>query len=411
MRAAEVHGFGQLAGEAVGGLAARIEEMHSGVAGRAFQSVGVMAAPVRAIHDFVAHGVYRGVRAALETTVRASAAQAVFPDTHPVDERLAGRLAVGVLNGAFGDLLEREQNALAVHMSVRRRGQAVGVTSAELKAAFPDATPKLAVFVHGLCGTEDAWWLGARRHAPYGARLRSELGFTPLYVRYNSGRHISENGRELASLLEKLAHSWPLEVEEIALVGHSMGGLVARSACHYGADMSWAQNARHVFMLGTPHRGAPLEQLACAASTRLGALPETRALQSALNLRSAGIKDLCHGFLCDEDWIDRDAEAFLHSQARQIPFLTGANHYFVAATVSRDPHAPVGRLMGDLLVRHASAWGCDSRRERLTFPIDNYWHLGPANHLTLLNHPAVYGQLRRWLARPALPPVSLVAQH
>jgi pimeloyl-ACP methyl ester carboxylesterase len=410
VRAAEVHGLGQLAGEAVGGVAARIEEMHSGVAGRAFEAAGVMAAPVRAIHDLVARGVYQGVRAALEATVRASAAQAVPRDTHPIDERLAGRLAVGVLNGAFGDLLERERNALAVHMSIRRHGETVSATAPALRAAFPDATPKLVVFLHGLCGTEDAWWFWARRHVPYGARLQAELGCTPVYVRYNSGRHISENGRELASLLDQVARAWPLEVEEIALIGHSMGGLVVRSGCHYGADMEWAQRVRHVFMLGTPHRGAPLEQLACAASTRLGALPETRALQSALNLRSAGIKDLCHGFLCDEDWIDQDADAFLHSQARQIPFLTGANHYFVAATLSRDPNAPVGRLMGDLLVRHASAWGCDSRRERLTFPIDNYWHFGPAHHLSLMNHPAVYAQLRRWLARPALPAVSLLAQ-
>jgi pimeloyl-ACP methyl ester carboxylesterase len=410
VRAAEVHAFGQLAGEAVGGVAARIEEMHNGVAGRAFEAAGVMAAPARAIHDLVARGVYQGVRAALEASVRASAAQAVPRDTHPVDERLPGRLAVGVLNGAFGDLLERERNALAVHMSIRRHAEAVGTAPPELRAAFPDATPKLVVFVHGLCGTEDAWWLGARRHVPYGARLQAELGCTPLYVRYNSGRHISENGHELASLLDQLVRAWPLDVEEIALIGHSMGGLVVRSACHYGADMEWVQKARHVFMLGTPHRGAPLEQLACAASTRLGALPETRALQSALNLRSAGIKDLCHGFLCDEDWIDQDTEAFLHRQARQIPFLTGANHYFVAATISRDPNAPAARLVGDLLVRHASAWGSPGRGERLAFPLDNYWHIGPATHLSLLNHPAVFAQLRRWLARPALPAVSLLAQ-
>jgi triacylglycerol esterase/lipase EstA (alpha/beta hydrolase family) len=266
VRAAEVHGLGQLAGEAVGGVAARIEEMHSGVAGRAFEAAGVMAAPVRAIHDLVARGVYQGVRAALEATVRASAAQAVPRDTHPIDERLAGRLAVGVLNGAFGDLLERERNALAVHMSIRRHGETVSATAPALRAAFPDATPKLVVFLHGLCGTEDAWWFWARRHVPYGARLQAELGCTPVYVRYNSGRHISENGHELALLLDQLVRAWPLEVEEIALIGHSMGGLVVRSACHYGTEMEWAPRARHVFMLGTPHRGAPLEQLARSAA-------------------------------------------------------------------------------------------------------------------------------------------------
>jgi pimeloyl-ACP methyl ester carboxylesterase len=226
-----------------------------------------------------------------------------------------------------------------------------------------------------------------------------------LYVRYNSGRHISENGHELALLLERVVTSWPLPVTEITLIGHSMGGLVARSACHYAASSDWPSRVRHVFTLGSPHKGAPLEQLACAASDRLGALPETRAMQATLNLRSAGIKDLCHGFLCDEDWFGCDTKSFLRATARQIPFLRGANHYFVAATVSRDPDAPAGRLVGDLLVLHASAWG-RGRDERLTFPIDHYWHVGPAHHMSLLNHPAVYEQVRKWLSeRRALQPV------
>ncbi len=410
MRAIEVQALGDLAGEAVSGTAARIEEMHTGVAGRAFGAVGAAGQafppvawatlPVKAIHGSVARNVYRGVRYALGATMRGGSeavSRAVPANAVPIEQALAGRVALGALNGAFGDLLERRRNALTIGMSIRKQGRVVGTSPPQLAGAFPQPTSKLVVFVHGLCGTEDGWWLGSGRHSPYGGRLRSELAYTPVYIRYNSGRHISENGHELALLLEQVVQGWPVPVTEIALIGHSMGGLVARSACHYGAGSAWSACVRHVFTLGSPHRGAPLEQLACAASDRLGALPETRAMQSTLNLRSAGIKDLCHGFLCDEDWIGRDSNSFLREAARQIPFLGGANHYFVAATVSRDPDSPAGRLVGDLLVLHASAWGAE-RNERLTFPIDHYWHIGPAHHMSLLNHPAVYEQLRKWLA-------------
>jgi pimeloyl-ACP methyl ester carboxylesterase len=244
-----------------------------------------------------------------------------------------------------------------------------------------DPSRRLAVFLHGLCETEDAWWLGARRHAPYGVRLQGELGWTPVYLRYNSGRPISDNSDDLARLLGKLTETWPVPVEEIALIGHSMGGLVARCACHEGMEEPWAGRVRHVFMLGTPHRGAPLEKAASAASALLARFPETNPLASALDLRSAGIRDLCH-----------DCE---------IPFLPTANQYFVSATISRNSAAPAGRLVGDLLVLPASSWDHAGRGRRLAFPLDHYRHVGGANHFDLLNHPAIYEQIKRWLAAPA----------
>jgi hypothetical protein len=158
-------------------------------------------------------------------------------------------------------------------------------------------------------------------------------------------------------------------------------------------------------MLGTPHHGAPLERLANAASSALDWLPETRALSAALNARSAGIKDLHHGYLTDEDWLDRDPDAFLRDGAREIPFLSTANHYFVAASVARDHDHRFGRHVGDLLVLHASAWGHKRPGQRLQFPVENYRHLGRANHFDLLNHPAIGDQIVSWLgARNALPP-------
>jgi len=67
--------------------------------------------------------------------------------------------------------------------------------------------------------------------------LRDDLGYSPVFLRYNTGLHVSVNGRTLAEILELLQDQWPVPITELVLIGHSMGGLVARSACHYGAEL------------------------------------------------------------------------------------------------------------------------------------------------------------------------------
>jgi pimeloyl-ACP methyl ester carboxylesterase len=235
--------------------------------------------------------------------------------------------------------------------------------------------------------------------ATYGEQLELDLGVSAVEVRYNSGRHISENGRSLAELLEALCAAWPVEVEAIALVGHSMGGLVARSACHRagGERMAWVRHVRHVVSLGSPHTGAPLAQAVHYAGCALHAVPETRPFGNLLRRGSAGIRDLRHGSLVDEDWVDRDPHALRAAACREVPLLDGATHCFVAATVTRSARHPVGRLLGDALVLEASASG-RSRTRRLPFRVEDGMHLGGAHHLALLNHPAVYARLRAWLA-------------
>jgi pimeloyl-ACP methyl ester carboxylesterase len=407
MQPEEVSALGEVAGGAVAGLAGHIHDVHGGIAERVFGAVGPAATPVRTAHDRVSEGVYRTVGRSLERAARAGAralSRRTPAEAPSLERSVAARFAVGVLNGAFGDKLESRSNALAWQMTVRCQDDDVPLTPQALAAAYPAATGRLALFLHGLCETEEAWRWAAARHLPYGERLRTQLGYTPIYVRYNTGRHISQNGRELGRLLTYLTAGWPVEIQEIALFGHSMGGLVCRSACHYGAASDWTDKVRHVFTLGSPHRGAPLELAAYAACSALGALPETRAYAKALNHRSAGIKDLGRGYLVDEDWREHDPEAFLTRTGQEIPFLPTANHYFVAATLTRDADAPLGRMMGDLLVLRASAWAHEGRGHRMRFPVEHYSHVGGASHFDLLNHPAVYGQIARWLAgRPALP--------
>ena len=407
MRRDELSALGDLAAIAASSIAGQARDMHTAVAARVFGRLEPSARPVLAIHDRVSRAAYAGAAWLTGAIVRGGtrALSATRPDgAASIHDDPSGRLVVGAINGAWGDALHERRSPLATTMTLRSRGRNLILAPDALHAALPGAGGRLAIFVHGLCETDDAWRLGASRHAPYGDRLESELCYTPLYLRYNSGLHISDNGRCLANLLDEVAEAWPVPVQEIALFGHSMGGLVARSACHYGHREGWKRTVRHVFTLGSPHRGAPLERGANVACSALALLPETRGFATPLKVRSAGIKDLRYGYLLDEDWLGHDPDAFLRNTGREIPFLDTANHYFVCATLAADPDTALARIIGDLLVLRSSAWSHGKRGERMRFPVDQYHHVGGANHFDLLNHPAIYEQLKRWLTSPrALP--------
>src|SRR4051794_4025117 len=233
MRAGEAKALGKLAGEATAGPMVLAREMDAAISGRTFGALGLLGAPVRVIYEGISKVVYRSVGVALRGPMSAAAAALLPAGERSLADGPAGGMALGALNGVAGDALDEE---LALDMSVRHGGTVVELEPGAIASAFPDATPKVAVFVHGLCETEHAWrGLGRARRLPsYGALLREELGYTPVYVRYNTGLHVSDNGRELASTIDRLTDGWPCDVEQITLIGHSRGGLVARSACHYG---------------------------------------------------------------------------------------------------------------------------------------------------------------------------------
>jgi pimeloyl-ACP methyl ester carboxylesterase len=404
VREGEVRSLSEIAAGSVAQPGVTARDVHAAVARRIFRLLGPLGAPVRVLHDGISRASYSGVSAALQAPVKA--AGRMLADGTPARSRAladsnAGGLALGALNGIAGDRIARDHPDLALDLSVWRRGHAVQLSRQGLDEAFGAATGRLAVFVHGLCGTEDTWRIGTRGRngtPSYGARLRDELGFTPIFVRYNTGLRVSHNGRGLAKALERLAVNWPVEVEEIALIGHSMGGLVARSACHYGEQEqhTWTERVRHVFCLGTPHLGAPLERAANVADWALSRLPESRPFAELfLTRRSAGIKDMRFGNCVDEDWCDCDPDEFLRDRCHEVPFLPAATYYFLGATLSRRPDG-VGGLIGDLLVQYPSASGNGPRR-RIPFELDHGRHVGRAHHMRLLNHPDVYAQIRDWI--------------
>src|SRR3954447_18601396 len=395
----------RLAFDEVAGPFDGLHSIHGSIAERAFRRTGPGGAPAHWMHDRVAGAVYGGLKGSVRGA-GCAAGGALVRRPH-----LAGRVAsttprgaalVAAINGLIGDTLERHQSPLHEPRSLRVHGEPIGGSRDDLSAAYPDAGPRLAIFLHGLMETEFSWAWGQRETGEsYGTLLERELGFTPLYVRYNSGRRISENGRSLADLVEQVVANWPVPVAEIALIGHSMGGLIARSGAYQadGDRLVWPTLVKKTVSLGTPHMGAPLEQVVHYASAGLAALPETRPLSRFLRRRSGGIRDLRQGSLVDEDWRDRDQDALRAEACAEVPLLSGVTHCFVTATITRSPRHPLRRLIGDYLVLQPSGSG-RSRTRRLAFEEEYGHHVGGAHHFALLNHPAVYDKLRAWLSSP-----------
>lgn len=422
MRRDEVQGASELARLTLKGGTARVREVHQGIAGRVFRTVGPVGRPVQLWHDAVAGLAYAGVGVAVGLGARAvGRAAAGRASGRDLDEERSGRVALAVLNGAHGDLVQRAAPGLALDMTVRVAGRAVPLDASSLRDAFPDATGRIVVFLHGLTETEDSWRYGAEKHhgradVTYGSLLQADLGLTPVYLRYNTGLHISENGRALAALLADLVDAWPEEVQDLVLIGHSMGGLVARSALHQAKDGTtaarpWTSLVRDTVTLGSPHLGAPLERGVHRLALQFARLPETRPLARVLALRSVGIKDLRHGALVDDDWAGRDLDGPATAPPTHVPLHDGARHFVVLATLSPFPEGRLADLVGDLLVQPRSALGDTGDDDRLAFPADHVQRLGGLHHFDLLDHPRVYAHIKRWLLdrpegpRPAAPEV------
>jgi len=315
------------------------------------------------------------------------------------------------LNGFWGDYLSDQEHGLDLGMTVRDHGKPVPMTREAFAEAFPDATNKICVFVHSLAATEWIWSLSSEQHygiphVTFGSRLRNDLDFTPIYVRYNTGRHISENGRSLAALLSEVMRAYPVPIEEIVLVGHSMGGLVVRSAAHYAREHneSWTRLLGHVVCIGAPHLGAPLEKAVNFVTNALRKIDAagTHVPADLIDSRSAGIKDLRYGYTIDEEWLEADPNEVFADARRNVQLVDGVGYYFLAATISRDHEHPFGHLLGDLLVRLPSALGeAPSPARRIHFT-DGAVFSG-MSHLHIANHPSIYEALRDFIGAPFTP--------
>jgi pimeloyl-ACP methyl ester carboxylesterase len=404
-RREELGAAGRLTADALSGLVEVVGDVHRAVDARVERALPAPAAPVVATQRAITSAVYRGVSAgqkALSWVGATAVEMSGAPDDPPLSSTRWGQVAIPVLNGLWGDHLAQRHHDLAVTMAIRVAGTDVPCDPDAIARAFPEATGSLVLFIHGLSESDRTWHL--RLHdepgedsLPYGERMRADLQLTPVYLRYNTGLRVAENGRLLSQLLEDLVAAWPVPVERVFLVGHSMGGLVARSACHIGGQMGarWVPCVTVVATLGTPHLGAPLEQAVHVAEWTMRRFPESAPIARVLGRRSLGVQDLRFGSLLEEDWHGQDPDEFLRDRCRDVPFLPHATYCYVAASLTRDPDHPWGHWVGDGLVRYPSASGV-GRTRRMPLTMDDGVHIGGLHHLDLLHHPVVYEHLREW---------------
>jgi pimeloyl-ACP methyl ester carboxylesterase len=404
---ADLYGIARLALHGAGELTDLVEDLHQTIAapfdvlhqsrgdrtggGRTSGITGLVYRSIQA--GFTAAG--RGLDLTGNLAVLFSSPDGGGQTTPKREALLAG------VNGAHGDFLAATQNPLAIKMSLRSGGRSLLLEQDALAAEFPAAGSRVVVLVHGLCMNDLQW---QRKGHDHGAALARDLGYTPLYLHYNSGAHISTNGRACADLLERLVDQWPRPLDELVIVGHSMGGLVTRSAVHYGlrAGHVWPTRLRRIIFLGTPHHGSPWEQI----GAWVGKLPSlsryTAPFGRLARMRSAGITDLRYGSLLDEDWAGGDRFACGPDLRTHVPLPSDVHCCVVAGTLGAAETlsgVSQGRLLGDGLVSVDSALGIHPDPSRsLPLGEDCRWVGYDTGHLDLLGSPEVYAQIKTWLA-------------
>ncbi|MEJ6006660.1 alpha/beta hydrolase [Paucibacter sp. AS339] len=397
----DLRGVALLATQATAGVTRMVEGVHQSVWDRLGapggaqpgQARGLTGLAYRSVHG-VNHWVGKGLDMALRR-LEPLLAKGMDPATEETAQRAA---LLAALNGVMGDHLLTSHNPLATPMSFRWDGRPLDWQ--QLPTDLP-RNGKVLLLIHGLCMNDLQWHSQHKGHPiDHGQALAQALGYCPVYLRYNSGLHTSQNGRELAQQLQALREQWPVPLEEITIIAHSMGGLLARSACQIANEqkLSWLPLLKNIVFLGTPHHGAPLERAGNWIDVLLGSTPFTAPLAKLGHLRSAGITDLRHGYVRDEDWSGGDR--FKRKPDRRLitPLPEGVNCFAVAATLAPKRGTLANRLIGDGLVPLHSALGeHDDPRRDLGFPKSAQLVCYRMNHMELLSDPLLTRQMQDWL--------------
>lgn len=325
-----------------------------------------------------------------------------------VKAKIGSDRSLSILNGLVGDFLQEKGLPIAVQMSFYYNRKPVELSHSGIARAYDNPSSKICIMVHGLNCTEGIWEMDKNSITTYASRLSDEFGYTPMYVRYNTGLHISHNGQMLSSLVETLLRNYPKPVEEIIFITHSMGGLVTRSACYYGSGQEnpWTDKVRQLYFLGSPHLGADLEKFGSviAGVLKSAPLPYTSLLAQVYNMRSAGIKDLRYGYVRDEDWQDQDQNAPLNNNKQTVPLLEGAEHFVITGTVFKDNQKVLNEFFGDALVRkHSATGGHPTSPHHLPFLPENQKEFETINHVKMAHSEEVYQQIRGWVSQDHSP--------
>lgn len=391
-RSTDLRGVGRLATGAVTGITDIVESLHQTIASLG----GLLGSPKKDRTRGVTGMVYQNVRTVTELVGGGiDVLLERFGSLLGEPKSSRGReAAISALNGVLGDHLVARVNPLAIPMQFRDRGKAW--SEDQVAEAMAESDGPILILVHG-SSLNDLQW--TRKGHDHGKALAEDFGYRPFYLHYNTGLHISQNGRSLADLLERIGAS-TLRDNGFVLVAHSMGGLVSRSAMHYGeeAGYGWPKGLRKLVFLGTPHHGAPLEKGGHGLDIILGSNAYSAPFSRLGKIRSSGITDLRYGNLLDEHWLGRDRFARAGDRRTPVPLPAGVECYALAATTAEDSSIVANHLIGDGLVTVRSALGHHKKVSfDLGIPASHQWLGRGMNHMDLLNHPEVYATLRGWL--------------
>jgi pimeloyl-ACP methyl ester carboxylesterase len=306
-------------------------------------------------------------------------------------------IILSVLNGVIGDYLEEKENPLKITMQFRYQSKTLAIDPKSIKAAYPKVNGKILLMIHGSCMNDLQW---TRKDHNHGKIIATELNKTPIYLKYNSGLHISSNGKNLNNLLEELVKNWPVPIEELVIIAHSMGGLVSRSALYYGEknQKKWTKHVKKIVFLGTPHHGSYVERTGNYLDLILESIHYAKPFARLGKIRSAGVTDLRYGNLIDEDWKDDNRFEIKNDKRRNIQLSKQIEFYTIAAVIGNETTSLSTQILGDTLVDVKSALGQHKNPDKnLNFKKENIWISYDSNHLDLLNNPKILDKLKVWL--------------
>jgi pimeloyl-ACP methyl ester carboxylesterase len=393
IKASNTRGFIRVITKAIISITDLVEDLHH----RIVHTKSVPSSPIQHIISGIAGFTFNNVRTT--ATLIGNGLDKTLELLNPLlDVEIPSEkkeTALAIINGVIGDYLGENKNPLAIQMQIRYKSQ--NISFEKLNETYSNLNGKIMLMIHGLCMNDLQWTRNEHNH---GELLAKQFNFTPIYLHYNSGLHISANGKELNSVLNELTKSWPVPMEEIVILSHSMGGLVARSAYYYGQEQnkSWTKHLKKIIFLGTPHHGAPLER----AGNFIEELLETNTFAKPFarlgKMRSSGITDLRYGNIVDNDWQGIDRFKKLADNRKQIPLLEKVQSYAVAAAIGKKEDFLKYKIIGDGLVPIESALGNHKNTDKnLNFPESNTLIIYESNHMDLLSSMIVYNKIQVWM--------------
>lgn len=353
-----------------------VEGMHRAIA-EPWLRVG--GQPARRAYEGTTTNVYRAIRGTTALVTLAVGVGANLAARHNRlprvnDSARAGNIyAVG--HAIWGDSVGRMHAGMSLRDTA---GRIIEVEPDAVAAAFSAAASRLVVLIHGLGATEQSWATRPDAASPGLAELLDEEGLTPVLVRYDTGRTIEANAYALIELLGKVHAAWPTEIEQISLVGYSMGGLIADQIIQLAdGDEAWLFATDHVVTVGAPHLGSHIEHGAELLARVLRIAPQTRPLSGFIDGRSAGIKDLGG-----------------QAPRRESPKRRHVERHFLGGSITNDPGHPFGSMVGDLVVRSGSSTGSGRSGG---VPATNVAVVGGVNHSSLIHNAEIHGHILGWL--------------